>query len=84
MTETRLLKDGFLANRPKPTGRNLRTHGEMSVHSYLNILGQYISLVRPAINKYRSRARKPLDLNTLLLSNLIQRDDNEADATATK
>lgn len=56
----------------------------MSVHPHLNILGQCISLVRLAIDKHGSRARKPLDLDALLLSNSIQRDDDEADATATK
>ena len=78
------LKGWVPCYRPKPTGCDLWTHNEMSVHPHLNILGQCISLVRLAIDKHGSRARKPLDLDALLLSNSIQRNDDEADATATK
>jgi hypothetical protein len=47
-------------------------------------VGQCISLVRPAVDKHGSRARKPLDLDALFLSNPFQRDNDEADATTTK
>jgi hypothetical protein len=79
-----LLEGQVPCYRPKPTGCDLGTYNEISIYPYLNLLGQYISLVRPAIDKHGSRARKPLDLDILLLSNSIQRDDNKADATATK
>ncbi len=78
------LKGWVPCNRPKPTRCNLGTHDKMSVDPHLNLLGQCISLVRPAIDKHGSRAGKPLDLDALFLSNSIQRDDDEADATATK
>jgi hypothetical protein len=78
------LERQVLCYRPKPTSCDLRTYDEMSIHLYLNLLGQYISLVCPVIDKHRSCARKPLDLDTLLLSNLIQRDDDKTDATTTK
>ena len=70
--------------RLKPTGCDLRTYDKISIPPHLNLLGQYISLVGPTINKHGSRSREPLDLDVLLLSNSIQRYDDKADTTSTK
>src|SRR6266852_1608618 len=78
------LKGRLPGYRPKPTGCDLGTHDKMSIRPHLNLLGQCISLVRPAVDKHRSRSMKPLDLDALLLSNSIQRYDDQADATLTK
>jgi hypothetical protein len=79
-----LLETRAACYRPKPTGRDLWAHDEMSIHTRLNLPGQRIGLVGPAVDEHGSRARKPLDFYALLLSNSIQRDDDETDAASTK